>query len=322
MARGKMGSRPASLRRGDLVRVRPLKEILGTLGEDGKCEGLPFMPEMVAHCGREFRVYRRADKILHDRSYYMGRLYGTVLLEGLRCDGAAHGGCTAGCLLLWKEAWLEPAGAPRTPSVEDQEPGPESAPLTTVKEGRFFCQATELVAATTYLPWWDPRQYVRDVLIGEASLKEIFVEVSLLAYNRLARMFGRRPYGALVGHQTTTASCELNLQPGELVEVKSRAEIEATLDSEGKNRGLGFAPDMSRYCGRRFRVGRRVDRMILEWSGEMRPLSHTVTLESVICQGIGLRRCPRSCHHLWREIWLKRVTDDTPVATSPRSALS
>src|SRR5208282_3103330 len=27
-----------------------------------------------------------------------------------RCDGSAHGGCQASCLLFWKEAWLKPLG--------------------------------------------------------------------------------------------------------------------------------------------------------------------------------------------------------------------
>jgi hypothetical protein len=30
----------------------------------------------------------------------------TVHLSDLRCDGSAHAGCQAGCLLFWKEAWL------------------------------------------------------------------------------------------------------------------------------------------------------------------------------------------------------------------------
>ena len=34
------------------------------------------------------------------------RMRNAVHLEGLRCDGQAHGGCQAGCLLYWKEAWL------------------------------------------------------------------------------------------------------------------------------------------------------------------------------------------------------------------------
>ena len=34
-------------------------------------------------------------------------MHNTVHLRRTRCDGAAHGGCQAACLLFWKEAWLE-----------------------------------------------------------------------------------------------------------------------------------------------------------------------------------------------------------------------
>ena len=43
-----------------------------------------------------------------------------VHLEGLRCDGAGHDGCQAGCLLFWKESWLkrvDQAGYPRNPHL-------------------------------------------------------------------------------------------------------------------------------------------------------------------------------------------------------------
>ena len=56
----------------------------------------------------------------------MYRMRNAVHLEGLRCDGQAHGGCQAGCLLYWKEAWLrrvpsdgrEPAGPPPEPAPQ------------------------------------------------------------------------------------------------------------------------------------------------------------------------------------------------------------
>jgi hypothetical protein len=40
----------------------------------------------------------------------------------------------------------------------------------------------------------------------------------------------------------------------------------------------------------------------------MQPISDTVILEGVTCNGVSRRGCPRDCHQLWREAWLKRVT--------------
>ena len=46
----------------------------------------------------------------------MRSMKNAVFLEGLRCDGSAHGGCQRGCLFFWKEAWLKPrqSGAGKT----------------------------------------------------------------------------------------------------------------------------------------------------------------------------------------------------------------
>ena len=48
----------ADLRAGEWVRVRSKEEILATLDNNGQLEGLPFMPEMFAFCGREFRAFK------------------------------------------------------------------------------------------------------------------------------------------------------------------------------------------------------------------------------------------------------------------------
>ena len=98
-----------TLRAGDTVEVRSEQEILRTLDEDGKLDGLPFMPEMLGFCGQRYRVRARAHKACDtiDWQQYR-RMENAVHLEELRCDGSAHGGFQAGCLLFWKEAWLRP----------------------------------------------------------------------------------------------------------------------------------------------------------------------------------------------------------------------
>ena len=96
------------LRPGDLVRVRSAREILATLDGDGTVEGIPFMPEMIQHVDRRFRVSKRIEKICwYTPESSSRRLPNTVLLEDLRCDGTAHGGCQAECRIYWKDAWVE-----------------------------------------------------------------------------------------------------------------------------------------------------------------------------------------------------------------------
>jgi len=71
----------------------------------------------------------------------------------------------------------------------------------------------------------------------------------------------------------------LKLQPGELVRVRSEKEILASLDRCKQNKGLAWMPIMSQYCGKKLRVYKRVDKIVLESTGEIRKLKNTVLLE-------------------------------------------
>ncbi len=102
-----LAPRHDQLRRGNVVEVRPPAEILATLDEDGCLEGVPFMPEMLRFVGGDSRVVARVERACDTINPISSRrMPSTVLLDDLRCDGSAHGGCEAGCLLYWKEAWL------------------------------------------------------------------------------------------------------------------------------------------------------------------------------------------------------------------------
>jgi hypothetical protein len=105
----------------------------------------------------------------------------------------------------------------------------------------------------------------------------------------------------------------LGLKPGEWVEVRPVKEIFATLDQHGKLRGLAFNREMAKFCGKRFRVYKRLEKMILESTGELRRIrTPTVMLEGVFCDGEAHDKCDRSCFCFWREAWLRRVEPDLP----------
>ena len=336
------------LRAGDLVQVRSEAEILATLDQDGRLDGLPFMPEMLRHCGETLRVYRRADKTCAPPVFSgLRRMERTVFLDGARCDGGAHGGCQVGCLFFWKEAWLRPVGdgSTRPPGRErERRASPTSLThddlLRTIRlpsdgaDEVFSCQATLLPAATSDLPRWDVRQYVRDVRSGNVPAGHAAAILSRgvlrVARRRVGRILGRPgprsaeagPYGALLPDRSSAprtagprvtdgGSGSLGLQPGERVRVRSEAEIEATLDAQGTDRGLAFRPEMRLYFGQEFRVVGRVDRAIDERSGRLRAFRDCVILEGIVCSGDFARLCPRAQYFYWREAWLTRV-DTTP----------
>lgn len=112
-----------------------------------------------------------------------------------------------------------------------------------------------------------------------------------------------------ITHRNFQANSEiLNLQPGEWVEIRSLQEILGTFDSDRRNKGLAFMPEMEKFCEKRFKVLKRVHFIRLESTGEVRKMrSPTVLLEGVYCDGENYGKCDRSCFHLWREIWLKRT---------------
>src|SRR4029450_10217436 len=92
----------------DWVEVLCKEEILATLDAKGQLEGMPFMPEMFRFCGQQLQVYKRAHKTCDTVFPVRGRHVHRAVHLHTRCDGSAHGGCQAGCLIFWKEAWLKP----------------------------------------------------------------------------------------------------------------------------------------------------------------------------------------------------------------------
>ncbi|HAB17924.1 MAG TPA: hypothetical protein PLX89_21145 [Verrucomicrobiota bacterium] len=303
---------------GDLVVIRRPSEILATLDREGTLDGLPFMAEMTQYCGQRFRVLRRLEKTCYDASPMEMRSFqggGVVFLEGLHCSGDNHGGCQKGCLIFWKEAWVRKCSV-ESPA-DDLTPG-EVEPLlarakTTDEGGGYFCQSTEMLRAT--LPLSRNGRLLsclRDVQVGTYSWLQMLGNIIWPTLRKLRyRLRGEQ----IRGTQVRTPGEALNLQRGEWVEVKSLEEIVQTLDTHGKNRGLHFSEDMAWVCGKRFQVRGRLDRMIVESTGQMRALSNTVILDEVRCRcPMALGGCPRGLFQYWREIWLKRVP---PVSSSP-----
>lgn len=315
------------LRVGEWVEVRPLDEILGTLDANGCFEELPFMPEMVPYCGRRFRVRRRADKTC-DRVHKSGlrRMHGTVHLGDLRCDGAAHGGCQALCLLFFKEAWLVRSGPADTATPAPPPPVPASL-LHAVRapgspdagpEVRWSCQATRAFDATEAFSRLDFVHYLRDVRTGNATVGAVVRWWITKTLNRLQRIRGtwrlidtfRGPFRVptIKGSLTKTPVERLDLKPGELVRVKPLEAIRATLDAKSRNRGLSFDVEMVRYCGQEMRVLSRVDRIIDEPTGKMMTFANDcIILDQAICAADFHGFCPRAIYPYWREIWLERV---------------
>jgi hypothetical protein len=302
---------------GEWVKVRPFEEISATLDVQGRLDGLPFMPEMLRHCGQRYRVFRRIEKI----HYYFGpvpphlrRLRDAVLLDELRCDGAAHGGCQAGCQFIWKEAWLIPGDDGDADTVKQQVASASRLnDYTQVRspdgEMRYACQMTELPGATTRLSWNDPRHYWRDLRSGNVRLDPFITAVALALFNGVQRKSGGAvaPYREPTDRKNSPREA-LDLRPGEMVRVKTKAQIEQTLNFASKNRGLWFDREMHRFCGGEFQVAAVVRNIVDEASGKMLTMNNPcIILEGVAATGEYLGLCPQNELIYWREAWLERL---------------
>ncbi len=300
------GKSGLNLNSGEVVEVRGEKEILATLDENGALEGLLFTAEMRKYCGRRFRVLRRVTKIVVE-GVGARRIRKTAILTGVTCDGEANEGCRSTCHLLWKEAWLKRLNNNGQNGTVNSIPSATENKLDF--EVKSVCQSVNLLRATSPIRKWDFRQYIWDIASGTYESTELIHSIlDPLSLRTQRLLVGERP-PLLGGRLKRTPSATLNLQPGELVEAKSKQEILATLDFMGRNRGLHFTPEMVKYCGKRFRVLKQLDKMVNEKTGELRKISNTVLLEGSTCDGKAHGGCQRLCYCLWREIWLRRVNN-------------
>ncbi len=297
------------LRPGETVQVLNFEEIAATLDGDGCLDRMPFMPEMRAFCGRRFTVRHRLNKTCVE-GYGARLLHSTVTLQGVYCDGSSHDGCQRSCPVFWKEAWLKTVEPePRAPGeASPAQAGPDVVLRTRKDDVHYFCQSTELGRATTYLFPISLTRCTAEVQAGNVSLRQgiqlLWVPFVVKLKTKLLGRGSVQP----VGTDAKPHAEVLSLQPGELVEVKSPQQISLMLDQRGRNRGLEFTATMLPFCGKRYRVKNRVDKMILETTGEMREIRNTVILEGATCDGHTiLGGCSRHVYHLWREAWLRRV---------------
>ena len=208
----------------------------------------------------------------------------------------------------------------------------EGPPLR--NETTYTWQATQLPHFTAHLRWWDIRQCLQDLVSGNVKLGRFLSSLcyagflvcpiegddcgpaAALALRPVPGSLGRRPIPQEDRHLAAGLACsgfEHEPAAGELVRVKSYADIVATLDGANKNRGRFFDAELVPFCAREYRVRRQLTDFIDEKTGRMASLkTPAVILEDVWCQSrYSACRvfCPRSIFSWWREAWLEKISE-------------
>lgn len=151
----------------------------------------------------------------------------------------------------------------------------------------------------SYLTWW----------LENLGWRRAFTHILASGFQRNSGNAEKKRLG-VVRTEDIDVGETLGLQPDELVEVRPIDEILATLNRKRRCKGLLWMTGMRKYCGKQYRVRRRVERIMLETNGELRNMKNTVLLEDVMCDGTAFGGCDRCCFHFWREAWLERVPAD------------
>jgi hypothetical protein len=184
------------------------------------------------------------------------------------------------CKIYWKEAWLR--------RVDDASgvidaPDGQAADLERVAQAGtrvvgeaddapelWRCQATEAFRASESLKTSNLSGYWREFSNGNfGPLRFILLAARGLVMEVADRVGLLKPLPLRGPGSPSSPTEPLNLQPGDLARVRSPAEIAATLDDGGFNRGLSFNREMLPFCGRTFRVKERVQQIVDDKTGRM-----------------------------------------------------
>lgn len=115
-------------------------------------------------------------------------------------------------------------------------------------------------------------------------------------------LFVKRP------NQSPTEANHEMIKAGDLVQVRSKNDIKATLNAWNEYKGCAFIDDMWDYCGSTQRVFKKVQNFVDERDYKMKRVKGIYLLENVFCQGTKVMgRCDRSCFFFWREEWLEKL---------------
>ena len=154
-----------------------------------------------------------------------------------------------------------------------------------------------------------PQPLVRRLKLVLAKPWNYQVKPALKTYSkRLAHWSSRLTGRSNPPSAVTVSRTASSLKAGDTVRVRSREEIQATLDRWKELKGCAFLEYMGPYCGTTQRVLQVMERFLDEREYRVKKCKGIILLEGVICHGTPVfGRCDRCCFLFWREEWLEKI---------------
>jgi hypothetical protein len=126
--------------------------------------------------------------------------------------------------------------------------------------------------------------------------------------NQFAILFSKLTRKSKATYDNEKDLTPIKFNSGDRVLVKSKDQIQATLNYWNELKGCSFLPEMWQYCGTVQRVFKPVKRFVDERDARVKKVKGVYLLEGVNCQGFELfGECDRACFYFWREEWLEKI---------------
>ena len=148
-------------------------------------------------------------------------------------------------------------------------------------------------------------------ILGHVGM--LLLKTSRAAKQHVSLFFGGMNMKSEEGNQSKPISFKhrriLSLKKGEVVKVRSREEIQRTLDENNQFEGVEFMDTMWQFCGGTHKVFKRLERILDPWENRLRKCRNMVILEGLFCHGDPNHAldCDRTCLYYWKEAWLEKV---------------
>lgn len=100
------------------------------------------------------------------------------------------------------------------------------------------------------------------------------------------------------------------IKENDIVIIRSKNEISGIINEWRKHKGCAFMDQMYDYCGKSYKVLKRVDHFYDEAKKKFVKCKDIVILDSVTCNGkrtLIKEKCDRNCFLFWHKDWIKKI---------------